>query len=775
MRRRGSRLVTRSIDPSADETIVPTPRSLSPNEVAHQTAAAADLTLDQTLVQTVEPAPPVVSASATARPGSNAVSRGGKNATGILSREKTTAGKPGSGVVRPGRSAAEGYLPRRRVDHPRRPLDDSSGPADYRIVGQLGRGGTAVVYQAHQRAVDREVALKYLRSEFADNELVRRRFLAEARVIGSLEHPGIIAIHEVALDHSNRLFYSMKRIDGSPWNQQIDALEPSQNVDILLAIADAIRYAHSQQVVHRDLKPENVMLGRFGEILLADWGMAVRLDSAPDVAVRENASAASTAAKYPGGSMAAGAELSASKPGFKSGDVDGVGGTPAYMAPEMTTGQVADVTEQTDVYLLGAILYRIMTGHPPHRGESLRECLLAAADNLIVPTDIQHGLIDIARRAMNTRPVDRHNDVAALIDDIRDHRRHQTSAALVKRVTRALASIEADRKVSIERLTFLESLLKEAEEIWPDNPRVANVRDQLLPHRAVAIAASGDIDTAIETLESAGLGDGELASSLRADKRQRCKDQRAVSRYSALFVRSPDAGLLVTMPAAVIIEVNEQFLSAFGFDRDQIVGKSIGQLHLWVCPRRRVELADAIQRHGFIDDFDAKLYTRDQRVVDVVIAGRRVELEGQTMMVATIRDVSARVAAQNELQRSRDRMKNLQRMAGLATWSYRIADQTITWSDELFRLVGRPISDQSPSRREFYDLVHPEDRDKVQSHVQSAIEFGVAYTIRIRQRSVLGDYQWVTIRAEPLADSDGVVDEIYGVTIPDTSFSTPNV
>ncbi|MEM9586984.1 MAG: serine/threonine-protein kinase, partial [Planctomycetota bacterium] len=153
---------------------------------------------------------------------------------------------------------------------------DDRQAAEYRLVGQLGAGGTGVVYQAHQRAVDREVAIKTLRQEIATDPISRTRFLSEARVIGALDHPNVIALHELGVDQSGSLFYSMKRIDGTSWDKRIESMSVAANVKTLLQVADAIRYAHSQGFVHRDIKPENVMLGRFGEVLLADWGLALQ-------------------------------------------------------------------------------------------------------------------------------------------------------------------------------------------------------------------------------------------------------------------------------------------------------------------------------------------------------------------------------------------------------------------------------------------------------------------------------------------------------------------
>lgn len=678
-------------------------------------------------------------------------------------------------------SPVDGYLPRRRVDTATQFNAASDSPADYRIIGKLGRGGTAVVYQAQQRAVDREVALKYLRPELSDNANIRRRFLHEARVIGSLEHPNIIAIHEVALDCRDQVFYSMKRIIGSPWNEQIDSLELSRNVDILLAIADAVRYAHSQQVIHRDLKPENVMLGQFGEILVADWGMAVRRD--PSSTAMKNQPTVMAPEPFTNDSATGGSspttDSDSSVPmnrwlGYALDQAPEtiVGGTPAYMAPEMTVNDPSRINELTDVYLLGAILYRIVTGRPPHHGETLAECIRAAADNLIVPTEIEHDLVDIARRAMNTHQNDRQADVETFIQDIRIHRRQQQSMSLVRRVKRSLAEIakdstDHDSRPTIEKLSFLDSLLDEAMEEWPQNPAVPEIRLQLGRHRAGAIADAGDIESALVLLADLGEIDGEIVDDLNRRRSAQCKQKRAVSRYSALFVQSPDPGLLVTMPESFVVEVNERFQDWFGFERQEVIGKTIAQLKLWVCPERRLVLAESIQQYGLINDFEAQLFRRDGEIIDVLIAGRRVELEGRQMMVATLRDISARKLAEADLRRSRDRMRNLQRMAGLATWSYRIADDTIQWSEGLFALFGLDPDHGTPTREEFYQLVHPNDRPRLRGAVDAARKEAKPYEIRIEQKSPSGGYQTVTIRGEPLRNASGVVDEIYGVSIPD--------
>ena len=323
-----------------------------------------------------------------------------------------------------------GFIPRRHIASFGA---NSEGDADYRVIGRLGSGGTGIVFQAHQRAIDREVAIKMLRDDLSHNQLSRNRFIAEARVIGGLDHPNVIAVHEVCLDDSGGLFYSMKRIDGTSWDQQLGQKTIEENVDILLHVADGIRYAHSRGLVHRDIKPENVMLGRFGEVLLADWGLAISHES------KESA----------------------------NGVVSAIGGTPAYMAPELASGDQDNITYVTDVYLLGATLFQILTGFPPHRGKSLLACIHAAAHNEIRETSVQGELMDIAMKAMATKPSDRYQTVDEFVEAVSGHEQHEQSGRLVRRACERLA--RASSKNHYEDFRIVDAILTEALTIWPEN------------------------------------------------------------------------------------------------------------------------------------------------------------------------------------------------------------------------------------------------------------------------------------------------------------------
>lgn len=621
--------------------------------------------------------------------------------------------------VVPRRNVASMSLSRRATDDP-----------DYRLVGELGSGGTAVVYQAHQRAVDREVAVKMLRSELAENHVSRERFLTEARVIGGLDHPNVIALHEVYVDDDANLYYSMKRIDGTSWDKQIAEMTQQQNVETLLRVADGIRYAHSRGLIHRDIKPENVMLGRFGEVLLADWGLAINQQDNND-----------------------------------DGDLyQSIGGTPAYMPPELATGFHSDIVLQSDVYLLGATLFQILTGFPPHDGKTLIECISNAAKNVIRETNVESELMDVAIKAMKTNPDDRYATVDDFIAAIKKHRQHQESTRLTKRAIRRIE--ESDGSEPYRDFSAADTLLNEAIEIWDGNRRAIEIKKKFQIQLAKVATKRGDLDLAATIYDSIGESNSEDAKQVRRQINQREAGERKVSRYSALFIKSPDPGLLLKRGSGKVVELNEAFTSLFGFQRSEVVGKAIDEINLWVCPERREELVKAMENHGEVNEFEATLQHRNGRSVDVLINSRAVKVEDEEMVVSTIRDISLRKKAEQELKESRQRLRDMQRLAGLATWSYDVASDRVSWSRETFDLTGRNHEAGSPTSREYFKMVHPDDQERLQRAVRGAIESGTAYELSILQKVAGGKYREVIVRGQPIFDNQGKTVEVYGVVLP---------
>ncbi|MCB9693959.1 MAG: serine/threonine protein kinase [Alphaproteobacteria bacterium] len=225
----------------------------------------------------------------------------------------------------------------------------------------LGRGGEGVVRAAQQTSIGRDVAVK---SPLTNEDGFVAGVLQEAWAAGALEHPNIVPIHDiVVLDGTPHVV--MKRIQGLPWSKLLadaGAVESAfgesdlerWNLDVLVQVCHAVEYAHARGILHRDLKPDNVMIGRFGEVWLVDWGLAVRLGEEP--------------ARLP-----------------RAADQQGIHGTPSFMAPEMAHGDGAAYGTGTDVYLLGGILHLLVLGRPPHTGRTTIDALRSAVQPVRIP------------------------------------------------------------------------------------------------------------------------------------------------------------------------------------------------------------------------------------------------------------------------------------------------------------------------------------------------------------------------------------------------------
>ncbi|MBK9035334.1 MAG: serine/threonine protein kinase [Myxococcales bacterium] len=191
-------------------------------------------------------------------------------------------------------------------------------PARYDVLGEHGRGGLGRVFRARDREMGRDVALKELLHRGASSEL---RFFREALITARLEHPGIVPVHEAGRWPDGTPFYAMKLVAGRPLKALIDACTKTDErlalLPHIIAVADAIAYAHDRKIIHRDLKPSNVIVGEFGETVVIDWGLAkdISSEAEPDDAAEDGPYR--TSAPAPGVTV-----------------VGSVLGTPAYMAPE---------------------------------------------------------------------------------------------------------------------------------------------------------------------------------------------------------------------------------------------------------------------------------------------------------------------------------------------------------------------------------------------------------------------------------------------------------
>ncbi len=288
----------------------------------------------------------------------------------------------------------------------------------FRILRPHRQGGLGKVSIARDEELNRDVALKEVRSEISRNSSARQRLQIEAEITGRLEHPGIVPVYGLGAFQDGSPYYCMRFVQGDSlddaireFHQSKDSMRPSErNMAIrnlirrLIDVCDAIAYAHSRQVLHRDLKPGNIMLGRYGETLVVDWGLAKALGTEETVGTQPPVipRSGSTAAPTQDGSTI---------------------GTPEYMSPEQARGDVDGLDDTTDVYSLGATLFALLTGRPPLHGSDKAQI---RSDVILgrIPTprtidsSIHLQLDAICAKAMQLEKAERYPAVMALADDL---------------------------------------------------------------------------------------------------------------------------------------------------------------------------------------------------------------------------------------------------------------------------------------------------------------------------------------------------------------------
>jgi serine/threonine-protein kinase len=286
--------------------------------------------------------------------------------------------------------------------------------ADLLLVSVLGEGGMGVVHAAEQRSLDRGVAVKRPLAETGGAHLVE-----EARTMAHVAHPNVVPVYALGRDAREQPVLVMKRVEGAgfrallrdpdhpAWPRLLVRWGDRQRaaLAILAEVADALELAHARGIVHRDVKPENVMVGEFGEVYLLDWGIARRM-GAPPV------------------------------------EAGGIFGTPGYMAPEMVL-EPDEVDARADVYLLGATLHEILTGHMRHEGESLYQTLASAIESVpfAYGPDVPDDLATLANAATSQDRAARPRSAAAFRQALDAHERHREANALVAGARATLAPL----------------------------------------------------------------------------------------------------------------------------------------------------------------------------------------------------------------------------------------------------------------------------------------------------------------------------------------------
>ncbi len=458
--------------------------------------------------------------------------------------------------------------------------------APIEVGDTMAEGGMGIIRIAEQEALGRTVVVKTLRAGYAPD--AAEHVLREAWATGALEHPNIVPIHDIRRDQDGLPMIVLKRIEGDTWLRLMHDSELIRerfgatsvldwNTDILRQVTQAVRFAHSRGILHRDLKPENVMIGSFGEVYLVDWGIALCLDNA-DVS------------RLPA-----------------AADAEEMAGTPCYMAPEMLGGKALD--ERTDIYLLGAMLFEILAGRPPHSLNSLEELMEdIRKSEPSIPEKACPLLSAICLQAMRKEPADRYVDASEFAQALSDNRKHRDSAAIAE--------------VAHERLLVLESHLTSKEEIagrhdvynlfgavrlgfgealkdWPENESAQQDLDravtllieyELQHHNPVAAQTFyKELSSPNEALESRIDDAVQVKNSDRAELRKFRNDgDESIGRRTRLLVMIVLGVVWTVAPLARYLTHSEENQMSYNANALGTAGLMLFNLLLWPFVRKQL-------------------------------------------------------------------------------------------------------------------------------------------------------------------------------------------
>ncbi len=435
------------------------------------------------------------------------------------------------------------------------PAQGTPTPADppYVVIRRVGRGGFGEVWEAVQTALNRKVAIKHLHLKAEDEQEAReleQLFRHEAFTTAALDHPNIVPVYDFGTDAAGRPMMAMKLVRGKNWDTVLRADVASlstaellaKHLQILASVAQAVVFAHDAGVIHRDIKPAQVMLGPYGEVLLMDWGLAILIDAPGEDSPlsaheRERIAPRATHASSPAG-------------------------TPAYMAPEQTYEDASRIGPWTDVYLLGGILYFILTGARPHESATAAHAFELARSGAIVPPAerapdrvLPPDLVDLAMRALEPSPERRTLTARAFHEAILDHllgaSRRRESIALAADALQRADPMPADYSA----LSDIINDLDRARMLWPENPAAGEGRERCLAALSRLSIDQEDLMLARATVNRLGdpaqrealsreVDEASAARQRRERERKRLRRKVAHERNVALQARARAEELL---------------------------------------------------------------------------------------------------------------------------------------------------------------------------------------------------------------------------------------
>lgn len=411
---------------------------------------------------------------------------------------------------------------------PRQPREEQPDSTSRFILShKIGEGGFGEVWQAEQASLSRHIAVKRLKHNLGtvdtgiftgDLRQAEIRFRQEALTTAQLQHPNIVPVHDFGLDADGRPLLAMKLVNGRDWRQSLSEdfrTLPgdeylARHLQVLINVTQAVAFAHSRGIIHRDLKPAQVMLGAYGEVLLMDWGLAMAWPL-PDVVPGPDLPPAQDSRPF---SLPIPPESPLFRPLNPAGTV-------AYMAPEQTDEGPERLGPWTDVWLLGAILYEVLTGSPPHVSKNSADAFRIAREGYVPPPgervcgrEVPRQLAALAMKALERRPADRVASAQAFLEGVQSYLtgadKRRESLELTEKVKSRW--VEAtDYGVISHSLNLLERALI----LWPGNLVAAELRQRAIAHYARAALHQNDLKLA--RMQAERLDAGPVKEALREE------------------------------------------------------------------------------------------------------------------------------------------------------------------------------------------------------------------------------------------------------------------